>query len=116
MEQQVSGRHRDFEGIIDKANQNQIRQSNTEDNIRNAVDNIVVAVENRMHEAIRVSIAMNTRGAAAVGFNLSNGRGNLEMTEETKNSGLTHRKPILTEEELLEVFHGGIDGVRFRLA
>ena len=52
LEQQASGRLREFEGIIDNASQNQVIGNNTDNMITDAVDSNVIAVENRMHDLI----------------------------------------------------------------
>ena len=51
-EQQASGGHRNFDRIDENASQNQVIRNNTDDRIRYAVDSTVIAVENRMHDAI----------------------------------------------------------------
>ena len=56
LEQQASGRHRDFERIVDNASQNQVIGVNTDDRIIDAVNSAVIAVENRMHDAIFTGI------------------------------------------------------------
>ena len=48
----ANGHHEDFEKIVDSASQNQVIGSNNDNRKRNAVDNVVIAVENRLHEAI----------------------------------------------------------------
>ena len=56
LEEQASGHHRDFERIVDNASQNQVIGNNTDDKIRDAVDSVVIVVENRMHDAILTAI------------------------------------------------------------
>ena len=52
LESQAQDHRECFERIIDSASQNQVRGSNTDDRIRNAVDSAVIVVENCMHDAI----------------------------------------------------------------
>ena len=52
LEPQAKNHHGNFERIVDSASQNQFMGSNTDDKVRNAVDNIIIAVENLMHDAI----------------------------------------------------------------
>ena len=56
LEQQADDRHRYFERIVDNASQNQIIGNNTFDRIRDALDSAVIAVENRMHDAILTAL------------------------------------------------------------
>ena len=53
---QASGRHRDFQRILDTASQNQVIGNNTDDKIRDAVDSAAIAVENLMHDAILTAL------------------------------------------------------------
>ena len=52
LEQQTNGLYNDSERVVDSANQNQVIGSNIDDKIGKAVDNVVMTVENRMHDAI----------------------------------------------------------------
>ena len=56
LKQQASGCHRNIERIVDNASQNQVIGNNTDDRIRDAVDSAVIAVENRMHDAILTAV------------------------------------------------------------
>ena len=56
-ESQASDHHENFDRIVYNASQNQVLESNTDNKIRNAIDSAVIAVENRIHDAI--STAMN---------------------------------------------------------
>ena len=56
LEQQASGRHRNFEMIVENASENQFIGNKTDDRIRDAVDSAVMAVENRMHDAILTAV------------------------------------------------------------
>ena len=51
LEQQTNGQHYGFERIVDSASQNPVVENN-EDKIGRAVDNLVLPVQNRMHDAI----------------------------------------------------------------
>ena len=52
LEQQTNGLHRDFDRFDNSLSENYVIESNTDDRIRNAVDNAPIAVENRTQEAI----------------------------------------------------------------
>ena len=56
IEEQTSGRRRDFESIVDTASQNHVIGNNTDGKIRDAVDNAIIAVENLMHDAILTAL------------------------------------------------------------
>ena len=56
LEPQANGRHENFERVVDSASQNQVIGSNTDEKIRDAVDNAVIAVENCMHDAILTAL------------------------------------------------------------
>ena len=51
-EKQASDRQRNFEWIIDNANQSQVRRNKSDDRIRDAVDSAFIADEKRMHDAV----------------------------------------------------------------
>ena len=50
LEKQAKGHHRDFEGIVDKAGQNQVIGNNAGYRIRDAVVSDVIAIEYCMHD------------------------------------------------------------------
>ena len=50
LEKQAKGHHRDFEGFVDKAGQNQVIGNNAGYRIRDAVVSAVVAIEYCMHD------------------------------------------------------------------
>ena len=50
--QQTNGQKNDYEKLVDSASQNKVIGSNIDDQIRKAVDNAVMTVENHMHDAI----------------------------------------------------------------
>ena len=52
LEPQANGRLKNFEKIVDTASQNQVIRNNNDDKIRDAVDSAVIAVENRIYDAI----------------------------------------------------------------
>ena len=52
LEQQTSGPHNNFERIHNNCSENQVMETNTDDRIRNTVDNAVIAFENGMHDSI----------------------------------------------------------------
>ena len=55
LEPQTNGRYSSFERIIEGENsacRNQVLENNNDDKIKRAVDNAVMTVENRMHDAI----------------------------------------------------------------
>ena len=52
LEPQTNGHCNEFGKINDIANQNQVIGNSIDDKIRKAVDNAVLTVENRMHDAI----------------------------------------------------------------
>ena len=56
IEEQASGRHRDFQRIVDTASQNKVIENKTDDRIRDAVDSAVIAVDNLMHDAILTAL------------------------------------------------------------
>ena len=64
LEQQTNGPYNDFEKFDNILSQNETMESNTDDRIRNSVDNAVIAVESRMHDAI--STALNDEFNARV--------------------------------------------------
>ena len=51
-EQQTNGPYNDFERFVDSAVRNQVIENDIADKIRRAVDNAVLVVKNRMHDAI----------------------------------------------------------------
>ena len=51
-EQQSNCQHIDFEKFVKSASQNQVIEIIIEDKIREAVNEAVLAIENRMHDAI----------------------------------------------------------------
>ena len=52
LEQQTNGPHNRIESFENKLSQNQFLESNTDDKIRNAIDNAVIDLENCMHDEI----------------------------------------------------------------
>ena len=56
LEQQTIGPHNDFEKFDNILSQNETMESNTDDGIRISVDNAVIAVETRMHDAISTAL------------------------------------------------------------
>ena len=57
LEQQANGPHNNFEKFDNSCSQNQLLGSNTDDKIRNAVENAVIAVDNRMQDAILTAMS-----------------------------------------------------------
>ena len=55
-EQQIHGQHNDFERFVDSSSQNHVIEINIDDKIRKTIDNAVLTVENRMHDAILISM------------------------------------------------------------
>ena len=51
-EQQTNGKHNGLERFVDSASQSQVIENDIDDKFRRAVDNAVLTVENRMHDAI----------------------------------------------------------------
>ena len=100
LEQQASGRHRYFERIVNNASQNQLRGNNTDDGIRDAVETAVIAVENRMQDAIltatkdvvfaRVEMAIKSiTGSSGDGHNsIVLNLGQRDFTANTENTPL----------------------------
>ena len=92
LQQQASGCHRDFERIVDNASQNQVVGNNTDDRIIDAVDSDVIAVENRMHEAIWTAMndMLNPRVEMAVKLNTgSSGNGPNSIVQNSDGRVLT---------------------------
>ena len=52
LEQQTNGPYNNFQMFDNSSSQNQVVEKVFEDKIRRAVDNVVLTVENRMHDAI----------------------------------------------------------------
>ena len=51
-ERHTIGQHNDFETFVDRSSQNHVIESNFSDKIGRAVDNAVLTVKKRMHDAI----------------------------------------------------------------
>ena len=49
---ETNGRHEDFRKVVDSASQHQVKRSNTDDKIRDAVDSAVIVVDNCIDDAI----------------------------------------------------------------
>ena len=119
-EQQASGRHRDFERIIDDASQNQVIGNNTDDRSRDVVDSAVIAVENLMHDAIltamndvvipRVEIAVRSITGSS-----GNGRNSIfQNTDQRDFTGKTENTPLRSASTRLDlnIYQDIKDGTR----
>ena len=56
LEQQIHGQQNDFQRFVDSASQNHVIEINIDEKIRKTIDNVVLTVENRMHDAILISM------------------------------------------------------------
>ena len=56
LEQHNNGQHNDFERFVDSASQDQVIENNIDDKIGKRVNDAVLIVENRMHDAILIAM------------------------------------------------------------
>ena len=56
LEQHNNGQHNNLERFFDSASQNQVIENNIDDKIRRGVNDAVLIVENRMHDAILIAM------------------------------------------------------------
>ena len=120
LEQQTNGPRNDFEKFNNYLSQNQVIESNTDDRIRNAVGNAVVAVENCFHDAIlramnnviipRVEMTVRLMtGSSGNGFNSKiqnpNQRDFTVSTEKTPLRAVSSRLGLSIEQDEIDVTH-----------
>ena len=120
IEQQTNGHNIDFERIVDSASQNQVLGNSIDDKIGKAVDNAVMAIENRMHDASlkamdtvvipRVEIAVRSITGSS-----GHGRNSVVQNPDRRDfTGSKENTPLMSASSRLDlsIDQGGIDETR----
>ena len=108
LEQQTNGPHNDFENFDNSLSQSQVIKGHIDDRIRNAVDNAVVAVGNRMHDAILT--AMNNADIPRVDMAVrsitgssGNGTNGVVQNPDVRDcTGISEKTPLRSFSSMLD--------------